>query len=153
MVVAGAWGLAVVLGEAREGAQAQVVPTPDPCGEEGPWRVALGAGLGAGLGAAGALGVSGGLVATDTRDFSFRTGALAGVGASSALALLYGLYDGFTGCNMAGDTIAFSVPIVTTLVGSLLPLAIWGASDTRDGPLDQARGAWRVRSSLLDVAF
>jgi len=130
---------------------AQSEPTPDPCGEDGPWRVGLGASLGAGLGAAGAIGVSAGLAATDSREFSFATGALVGVGASSALALVYGLYDGFTGCYMAGDSIAYSVPIVTTLVGSLLPVAIWGASDEVGENTSEA--AMELRVPLLDVRF
>lgn len=98
------------------------------CAEGDEWNVALGASLGAGIGAGASLGVAGALTADEGRDFSFAAGALAGIGVTVGLSTIYGLYDGFTGCRMAGGGIAWSVPITMLVLGSLLPVAVWGAS-------------------------
>ena len=106
------------------------------CADPNGVRVALTAGLGATFGAAGALGVSGILAAaSESRDYSFAVGALTGIGVSSGLSLIYALVDGVSGCPMVreADGVAWSIPIVMGVVGSLLPLAVWGASDDVGG--------------------
>lgn len=98
------------------------------CREGDDWNTGLSAALGAGIGSGAALGVAGALTVDDRRDFSFAAGALAGVGVTVGLSTIYGLYDGFTGCRMAEGGIAWSVPITMLVLGSLLPVAVWGAS-------------------------
>ena len=99
------------------------------CPEDGVTWVAVTAALGAAAGATGALAVSGGLTVDGGRDFSFLVGSLAGIGVTAGLSTIYGAYDGLTGCRMAADGIAWSVPIVMLLVGSLIPVGVWAGSD------------------------
>ena len=133
------------------------------CAEDGAYRVGLTAGLGAGFGAAGALGVSAIATAADPNDdYSFAVGALAGIGVTSGLALIYAFADGASGCPMVRDAggIAWSVPLVLGVVGSLLPLAVWGAS-TKDESGDAASsqalsttaGFPAARTVSLSIAF
>jgi len=128
VLVAG--GVALVLTSVAPSATAQ-----GGCGESGGWMVGLSAGLGLVVGAAGAL-ISSGVVATadDTRDYAFGVGAGAGIGVTAGLSAIYLAFDLGTGCGMANETegVAWSVPITTLLVGSALPVAIWGGSDEID---------------------
>jgi hypothetical protein len=83
-------------------------------------------------GATGALVATGVIVAADdTKDFSFGLGAGVGVGVTAGLSALYVGVDLASGCPMAREeaTIVWSVPIVTGLLGTVLPIAVWGASD------------------------
>ncbi|MBW2455447.1 MAG: hypothetical protein JRI68_13085 [Deltaproteobacteria bacterium] len=111
---------------------ASAVAAQGGCGESGGWTVGLTAGLGAVVGAAGAL-ISSGVIAAadDTRDYSFGIGAGAGIGVTAGLSAVYLAFDLGTGCGMANDTdgVAWSVPITTILVGTALPVAVWGGSD------------------------
>lgn len=99
------------------------------CPEDGVTWVAVTATLGAAAGAAGALGISGALTADDNRDFSFLVGSLAGIGVTAGLSTIYGTYDGLTGCQMAADGVAWSIPIAMFVVGSLIPVGVWAGSD------------------------
>ncbi len=108
------------------------------CGDDGPWRVALSGGLGVGTGAAAALASSGVVsAADDTRDYAFYVGALVGIGVTTGLSTLYAIYDGSTGCQMANESalgVVWSVPIVMFVLGAVLPIAVWGASDELGAP-------------------
>ena len=123
-----AWALVALSGLWSASAHAQV-----SCGDDGPGRVALTTGLGVAAGATGAL-TSAGIIslADDTREFEFYVGALVGIGVTTGLSAIYAIYDGSTGCAMANDSalgVVWSVPIVMVIVGGLLPIAVWGASD------------------------
>jgi len=101
------------------------------CGDDGGNQVLLTAGLGLGAGASGALGTSAILAAADSSsDFKFGVGAGVGVGVTAALSAVYLAVDGSTGCRMVqrSGSIAWSVPISMLVIGTLLPLAIWGAT-------------------------
>jgi hypothetical protein len=99
------------------------------CPDDGPTWVAVTASLGVAAGATGALVVAGALTAEPKRDFDFLVGAFAGIGVTAGLSTIYGLYDGLTGCRMASDQIAWSIPIAMFIVGSLIPLGVWAGSD------------------------
>lgn len=117
-------------------------------------RVALTAGLGAGVGAAGALGVSGILAAADdSRDYSFAVGALAGIGVTTGLSAIYALVDGASGCAMVQDGVAWSIPITMGVVGSLLPLAVWGASPDAGEAEASADQALRAAPAIASVTI
>jgi hypothetical protein len=110
------------------------------CGDDGPGRVALSAGLGVGSGATGAL-ISSGILsaADDTRDYQFYVGALVGIGVTTGLSAIYAIYDGSTGCDMANSSalgVVWSVPIVMLVLGAALPIAVWGAADEIATPVD-----------------
>ncbi len=110
------------------------------CGDDGAGRVALSAGLGVASGATGAL-ISSGIVASvdDTRDYEFYVGTLVGIGVTTGLSAVYAIYDGSTGCDMANNSslgVVWSVPIVMLVLGSLLPIAVWGASDEFGAPTE-----------------
>ena len=101
-----------------------------PCGDSGGVGVALSGALGVGVGAATALTSAGIISAAD--DFEFGVGAGIGIGVTAGLSLVYVLVDGSTGCSMVheqGGVVAWSVPIVAAVLGSLLPIAVWGAAD------------------------
>jgi hypothetical protein len=126
------------------------------CADEGALRVGLTAGLGAGFGAAGALGVSGILAAADPdSDYSFAVGALAGIGVTSGLAVIYAIVDGATDCAMVreSDGIAWSVPIVLGLVGSLLPLAVWGASGQEEAAAGDTSQGMRAAAPAPQLSW
>ena len=106
------------------------------CPEDGATWVSVTAALGAVAGATGALAVSGALTADETRDFSFLAGSLAGIGVTAGLSIIYGAYDGLTGCQMAGDGIAWSVPIAMLVVGSLIPVGVWAGSEEVGAPAE-----------------
>jgi hypothetical protein len=92
-------------------------------------------------GATGALVSSGVIVAADdTKDYSFGVGAGVGIGVTAGLSALYVGIDLGTDCPMARDSaaIVWSVPIVTLVVGTLLPIAIWGAADDVEAPPEEA---------------
>ena len=92
--------------------------------------VAWSAAIGAGSGAAAAVGTSAIVsVADSTRDYDFGTGALAGAGVAVGLAGLYAIVDATSGCRMAESGFGWSIPITTVVVGSAIPIALWGASD------------------------
>jgi hypothetical protein len=103
-----------------------------PCGEDGGVGVTLSATAGVVAGATTTLVSTGILVAADgTRDFAFGTGAAVGIGVTSGLSLIYAVVDASTGCAMVRDqgVIAWTVPLTTAVLGTLLPIAVWGASD------------------------
>jgi hypothetical protein len=109
------------------------------CADDDKWVWASG-GMGVGAGAAGALAVAGALsLADDTRDFEFGVGAGVGIGVTAGLSALYTVVDLSTNCGMAreSDGIVWSVPIAMLIVGSLLPLAVWGASDEVGEPAEE----------------
>jgi hypothetical protein len=119
------------------------------CNDGGSERVWASGGLGLASGAAASFGSSGIIsAADDTRDYSFLTGALVGLAVTGGLSALYTLVDGSTGCDMAADGIAWSVPITTLVVGAALPLAIWGASDELGAPTGDATAALRIGASF-----
>jgi hypothetical protein len=103
------------------------------CGDDASVAVGLTTGAAVLSGAAASLIASGILVAADdTRDFAFGTGAGVGIGVTAGLALVYALVDGSSGCTMVDErsAIVWSVPITTTILGALLPIAMWGAADS-----------------------
>ena len=124
-LVAGGVALTLISGLADAGAEG-------PCGDFGGMAVGVTAGLGVVVGAAGAL-ISSGVIASvdDTRDYSFGVGAGAGIGVTAGLSAIYFVFDLATGCGMVNDAdgVALSVPITTILLGTALPVAIWGGSD------------------------
>ncbi len=122
-------------------------PLDDNC-----WVGSLTSGaVGAGTGIGASLLSSGIIVGVDdTRDYHFATGALVGAGVTVGLAALFAIVDGSTGCPMTRDGFAWSVPIVTLIVGGALPVAIWGAADehgvadpTAQSGLSSAALSWR----------
>jgi hypothetical protein len=121
------------------------------CPDDGATWVAVTATLGAAAGATGALAVSGGLTADEGRDFSFLVGSLAGIGVTAGLSVIYGTYDGLTGCRMAGSSIAWSVPIAMLIVGSLIPVGVWAGSD--EVVVGEAPAALVPQSGRLTVRF
>jgi hypothetical protein len=124
------------------------------CDESGT-AVAVTSALGVGVGAAAALISSGVIVASDdTRDYDFGLGAGVGIGVTAGLTGLYTLVDASTGCMMAYDSggyVVWSVPIVTFIIGALLPIAIWGAAD--DGEGEAGTGQQALRGPLFEPAI
>jgi hypothetical protein len=102
------------------------------CADGGAGRVALTSGLAVGAGAASALVTAGVLAAADdSRDFKFGVGAGVGIGVAAGITAIYAVVDASTDCAMVteADGIVWSIPIVTAVLGALLPLAVWGAAD------------------------
>jgi len=106
--------------------------------------------IGAGTGVGASLLSSGIIVSVDdSRDYHFATGALVGSGVTVGLAALFAIVDGSSGCTMTRDGIAWSVPIVTLVLGGALPVAIWGAAEehelsgTAQSGLSPAALQWR----------
>ncbi len=132
---------------------------PPGCGSDGPWKVALTAGLGVAVGAGASLGSAGIASATDdTRDFDFGIGALVGIGVTTGLSAIYGIYDGSTNCEMARNSstgVVWSVPIVMFVLGAALPVAVWGASDEIGAPAadDAMMESMRSRPPGLSWGF
>ena len=128
------------------------------CADGGAGRVALTSGLGVGAGATGALGVSGILAAADdSRDFHFGIGAAVGIGVTAGLTGIYAVVDASTDCAMVteSDGVVWSIPIVMAVVGSLLPVAVWGASDETGEPADtqQALRSQAPAAAQLTLRF
>jgi hypothetical protein len=97
-----------------------------PC----PTTAWLSGAIGAGAGVLGSFGSAGILAAADnSRDFDWLRSAAIASGVTAGLGLLFAASDHYTGCSMSQGRIALSVPIVLGIVGTGLPLAIWGASD------------------------
>jgi hypothetical protein len=118
---------------------AAAAPADADCGDSA--RVVwLTGGIALAAGATGALVASGVIVAADdSRDYDFGVGAGVGIGVTAGLSVLYVGIDLGTDCAMARDSavIVWSVPIVTLVVGSLLPIAIWGAADDVEAPPEE----------------
>jgi len=147
--------VAVCIGLALSGAASDAA-AEGSCGDDGPLSVVLTGGLGVAAGAVGAL-VSSGIIATadDTRDFDFGVGAAVGIGVTAGLSALYAIVDGTTGCSMVNSSpggLVWSVPITTVVVGSLLPIAIWGAADKNAEPA-QEQAALTAAGQVLGVTF
>ena len=114
-------------------------PAAAECGESAK-VVWLTGGVALAAGATGALVASGVIVAADdTRDYSFGVGAGVGIGVTAGLSALYVGIDLGTDCPMARDSavMVWSVPVVTLVVGTLLPIAIWGAADDVEAPAEE----------------
>lgn len=127
--------IGVALVALSRAAAAQPAPSPDSCEPHGLRDVLVTASVAAGAGIGAALATSGILAKADhTRDFHFPVGFGAGGGVALGLSAIYGVFDYYTGCHMvnASGGFAWSVPIVTVVVGALLPVAVWGASPKLD---------------------
>ncbi|HHH30288.1 MAG TPA: hypothetical protein ENK57_18370 [Polyangiaceae bacterium] len=108
------------------------------CPEDGALMVGLSAVAGLGAGASTSLASSGIIAAADPdSEYDFLTGFLVGTAVTGGLSALYGVIDGSTGCPVVREQggFAWSIPLTMGIVGSLLPLAIWGASDREEDPL------------------
>ncbi len=118
------WVALVVLASARPAQAAG-------CSEYGGAGVWLSAGLGVAAGAATSL-TSAGIIAAadDGSDFSFAVGAGVGLGVTGGLSLIYAIVDATSDCAMADEQggLAWSVPVTTAVLGTLLPIAVWGAA-------------------------
>ncbi len=111
------------------------------CEPSGGRNVIVTAVVGAGVGIGAALGTSAILALADhTRNFHFAVGAGVGGGVTLGLSGLYGVVDYYSGCHMVNNAggFAWSVPIVTFIVGAALPIAIWGASEKKTGETSAA---------------
>ncbi|MEZ4438133.1 MAG: hypothetical protein R3B72_03550 [Polyangiaceae bacterium] len=102
------------------------------CTDDGPLLVGLSAGAGAAAGALTALG-SGAIVtrADPHTELSLLTAFGVGAAVTGGLSVLYGAVDGFTGCGLVNEHggFAWSIPVTMAVVGTLLPIALWGAAD------------------------
>lgn len=108
------------------------------CPEDGALMVGLSAVSGLGAGASTSLASSGIIASADPdSEYDFLTGFLIGTAVTGGLSALYGIIDGSTGCPVVREQggFAWSIPLTMGIVGSLLPLAIWGASDQEEDPL------------------
>ena len=112
-------------------------PALAQCPEDGGLMVGLSAGSGVGAGALTSLASSGIIASADPgSSYHFVTGFLVGTAVTGGLSALYGIIDGTTGCAVVREQggFAWSIPLTMGIVGSLLPLAIWGAADREEDP-------------------
>lgn len=128
------------------------------CPEDGALMVGLSAVSGLGAGAATSLASSGIIASADPdSEYEFLTGFLVGTAVTGGLSALYGIIDGSTGCPVVREQggFAWSIPLTMGIVGSLLPLAIWGASDQEEDPLAEQAGQLTGQPAIfrLTVAF
>ena len=108
------------------------------CPEDGVLMVSLSGVAGLGAGSAMSLASSGIIASADPdSEYEFVTGFLVGTAVTGGLSALYAIIDGSTGCSVVREQggFAWSIPLTMGIVGSLLPLAIWGASDQEEDPL------------------
>jgi len=113
-------------------------PAAAQCPEDGATMVTLSALAGVGAGAATSLASSGIIASADPNsDYRFLTGFLVGTAVTGGLSALYGIIDGTTGCAVVREQegFAWSIPLTMGIVGSLLPIAVWGAAGHQDEPL------------------
>lgn len=133
-------------------------PARAQCPEDGALMVGLSAVSGLGAGAATSLASSGIIASADPdSEYDFLTGFLVGTAVTGGLSALYGIIDGSTSCPVVREQggFAWSIPLTMGIVGSLLPLAIWGASDQEDDPLAEQSDQLTGRTAVfrLTVAF
>lgn len=128
------------------------------CPEDGALWVGVSAASGLGAGAATSLASSGIIASADPdSSYDFVTGFLVGTAVTGGLSALYGVIDGWTGCGVVREHggFAWSIPLTMGIVGSLLPIAIWGAADHDDGTTLPPRDAEAAPEALfrLTLAF
>ena len=97
-------------------------------------NLALSAGAGVVAGATASL-ISAGIISeTDSSSgFEFGVGAGVGIGVTAGLSLIYVIVDGSSDCRMTDEQggFAWTVPVVTGIVGALLPIGVWAAENRR----------------------
>lgn len=122
------------------------------CADPGAARVAITSALGVGAGAAGALAAAGIIAGVDdTRDFKFGIGAGVGIGVTAGITAIYTLVDVASDCAMVteSDGVVWTIPIITAIVGTLLPIAVWGAADPVEDSTETAPAALDARRPLV----